>query len=396
MNGLDHYGIVIVGASLAGLRTCEALRGHGYRGRITIIGDEPHPPYDRPPLSKGFLTGSVPRTRLGLSHAGLDADWRLGLRATGVDLASRQLHLDDGTRMEFGGLVVATGSSSSPWPGPLPKQGVHVLRTVDDAARLRRELRPGGRLLVVGGGFIGCETAATARELGMQVTLVHTGRYPLYRFIGGEAGAFVAALHRQADVDLRCSTTVEGFTGEAALTAARLSDGKSVEADVAILALGARPNTDWLAGSGLWIDRGLRCDQHCRALLNDGSPATGVVAAGDVACWPHPWVPRPIRLGHWSNAVEQAGVAARSLLRPDEPGHYRPVPSFWSDQYGVKLRSVGFPHLAEQTRVEANDPAAGRLEISYYRAGRLVGALTAGRAARIVGYRSRLADAIRV
>lgn len=391
----DGPGILVIGASLAGLRACTALRSLGYEGRLTVIGDEPHPPYDRPPLSKEFLTQPAHRVDLPLP-VGLDITWQLGRRATGLDLAARTVEMADGTRVPFDGLVIATGSTARPWPAAVPA-GVHTLRSLDDAHALRKALhRGGGRLLVIGAGFIGSEISATARGAGLPVTLVEPQPQPLRRAVGEAAGGFVATLHRRAGVDLRTSTTVLSLTGDRKLTGARLSDGTDVNAAVAVLALGSLPSTDWLTGSGLCIEGGVLWDRHARALRQDGTPAPAVVAAGDVTRWPHPWAKNPgITLGHWSNAAEQAETAARSLLNPEAPADYRPVPSFWSDQYDVKFRSVGLPALADSVDVRENDPDARRLDIAYYQQGRLIGALTGNRVGRIAAYREQLAAELR-
>ncbi|OLF19297.1 NAD(P)/FAD-dependent oxidoreductase [Actinophytocola xanthii] len=389
--GLQGAGILVVGASLAGLRACVVLRELGYDGRLTVVGDEPHLPYDRPPLSKGFLVNQDEDVRLPLPD-GLDIDWRLGRRARALDLGARTVEVDDGTLLPFAGLVIATGSTARRWPGPTPAVGVHVLRGLDDARALRTALRRGGRLLVLGAGFLGSEVAASAHGAGVPVTVVEPEPQPMRRAVGEAAGAFVAALHRRAGVDLRTSTTAVSLIGDPTFTGARLSDGTEVRAGAAVVAVGAAPSTDWLAGSGLRVAGGVVCDHHARVLLEDGTPAPAVVAAGDVTRWPHPWAPGPgLTLGHWSHATEQADTAARSLLRPQIPAVYRPVPSFWSDQYGVRFRSVGLPALADSAEVRENDPDARRLDVAYYRQGRLVGAFTANRVGRTAAYRARLA-----
>ncbi|MGP3927207.1 NAD(P)/FAD-dependent oxidoreductase [Streptomyces sp. 8N616] len=388
----DGPGILAVGASLAGLRTCMALRKLGYDGRLTVIGDEPHLPYDRPPLSKEFLLGKADRVDLPLPVADFGITWQIGRRATGLDLAARTVEVDDGALFPFEGLVIATGSAARPWPAPMPSAGVHTLRGLDDARALRTALSRGGRLLVIGAGFVGSEVAATARGAGVEVTLVEPAPQPLRRAVGEAAGEFVAALHRRAGVDLRTSTRVLSLMGDRELRGARLSDGTDVTATAAVVALGSVPSTDWLTESVLCIKDGVLCDRHARVLLRNGTPAPGVVAAGDVTRWPHPWADAPgISLGHWSHATEQAETAAQSLLFPEAPADYRPVPSFWSDQYDVKFRSVGLPALADSVDVRENDPDARRLDVAYYRQGRLIGALTGNRVGRIAAYRAQLA-----
>ncbi|WP_260844942.1 NAD(P)/FAD-dependent oxidoreductase [Streptomyces sp. SLBN-31] len=386
-------GIIVVGASLAGLRASEALRAQGYRGQLTLVGDEPYAPYDRPPLSKALLAGtSAPEALSFPLDPDLGITLRLGVPAVRLDLDARTIELADSTRLPFAGLVIATGAAARPWPDRSPR-GVHTLRGRDDALALRSELGTEARLLVVVGGFIGSEVAATARELGAHVTLVEAESQPLRRAMGEEAGRFLAEIHRAAGVDLKTGTSVSSFAGLDQLTGATLSDGTDLDATVAVVALGAVPNTDWLADSGLLLDRGVVCDTYCRALLSDGSPAPAVVAAGDVARWPHPWAgDSAVSLGHWSNAIEQAEAAAATLLAKEgELSPYLPVPSFWSDQYGVRFRSVGIPALGDEAEVVESDSIARRLEVVYYRQGNMVGVLTANRISRIAGHQRRLA-----
>ncbi|MCT2593146.1 NAD(P)/FAD-dependent oxidoreductase [Streptomyces sp. N2-109] len=392
-------GIIVVGASLAGVRAARALRERGYGGRLTLVGDERHPPYDRPPLSKEFLTGPADAERFGLPLDGLEADWVLGRAAERLDPRRLVVALDDGTEMPCEGLVIATGSRARPWVADAPRRGVHTLRGLDDARALGAALAGGGPLLIAGAGFVGTEIAAAARAADVPVTLVDKAARPWIGRFGAEAAAFVERLHRDAGVDLRCGTRVEALTGDGdgddRVTGAELSDGTSVAAGTVVVALGAVPSTGWLAGSGLALDQGVRVDAYCRALRTDGTHVPGIVAAGDVARWPHPWVPgRGLTLGHWSNAVEQAEVAARTLLFPQEPTAYRPVPSFWSDQYGVKFRSVGLPELADTVEVREQSTERRRLDLAYYRDGALVGALTANRAARTASYQAQLAAAL--
>lgn len=396
MSRTDPRRLLIVGASLAGLRTAEALRAQGFTGALTVVGDEPHRPYDRPPLSKQVLTseGPPPGTELPL-HGGLKARWLLGRPAVGLEPGPRTVTLSDGVRLPYDGLLIATGSAARGWPRdrPAPPRGVFTLRGRDDALGLRAELVPGRRLVVVGAGFLGGEIAAAARARGLDVTLVEAGSQPLERAIGAEGGAYLAALHREAGIDLRTGTTVTEFRSSAGgrIAGVRLSDGTELPADSAVLALGSVPATGWLAGSGLAIEGGVRCDPQLRALRPDGTVMPGVVAAGDVAKVPQPLADgAALALGHWTNAVEQSATAAYTLLNPAAPKPHTGVPSFWSDLHGVKIRSVGLPAAADEARVVEYDLDARRLDIAYHRAGRLVGALTIGRASRLAAYRDAL------
>ena len=366
--------VVVVGASLAGLRAAEALRANGFDGEITVIGAEAHPPYNRPPLSKGVLTGTVTLDSCTLQPASdLEADWVLGRTATALDLERREVRLDgDGSR-PFDGLVIATGSRPRPWPGGTAPRDVMYLRGLDDAVALRDGLsRSPRRLLVVGAGFIGSEVASSAAAIGVPVKLVELGAAPLAALLGPEVGEFFADVHRRHGVDLRTGTTVERFLGEDRLRGARLTDGTTVEADVAVVALGATPNLEWLAGSGLQLDRGVLCDETLRCV-----GTTGVVAAGDIARWPHPlFGDEPVAVGHWSNAVEQGQAAARTLLATGPAEPFAAVPTFWSEVHGHKIRSAGLPQLADEAYVVEGALEDGRFAAVYGRGGTLTGALT--------------------
>ncbi|WP_405387787.1 FAD-dependent oxidoreductase [Streptomyces sp. NBC_01102] len=392
--------IVIVGASLAGVRAAETLRAEGFTGRLTLVGNERLTPYDRPPLSKEFLTAEhdPPATRLPVSD-GLRARWLLGRTAVALDLRARTVAFSDGTRLPYDGLVIATGATARRSAGPpAPSRGVFTLRGHDDATRLRGALAQGRSLLVVGAGFLGGEIAAAGRARGLDVTLVETGAAPLERVVGPEVGAFVAMLHREAGIDLRTDTAVTEFrtAADGGLSGARLTDGTDVTADAAVLALGALPATDWLSDSGLRTDGGVHCDTRLRALALDGTPVPDVVVAGDVARAPQPLADgAALALGHWTNAVDQAVTAARTLLRGAGSPAFDEVPSFWSDLHGVRIRSVGLPVVADTVEIHEIDSSTRRLEASYHRAGRLVGALTIGRAARLAAYHRSLAEASR-
>ena len=381
--------IVIVGASLAGLRAAETLRAEGFDGELTLVGAERHPPYSRPPLSKGLLTAADTPESCALRATGdLDVRWLLGREARRIDRARREVVLGGDERLRFDGLVVATGSRPRPWPaGPVPP-GVVTLRDLDDAVVLRDALTDGPRrVLVVGAGFIGSEVASSCAALGVPVTLLELDEAPLARLLGPQVGAFVAALHRDRGVDLRTGVTVRRFLGERHVSAAELTDGSTVRADVVVLALGALPNVEWLADSGLRVEHGVLCHADLRC-----EGAEHVVAAGDVARWPHPlFDDEPVSVGHWTNALEQGQAAARTLLTGrGEP--FAAVPTFWSDIHGVKLRSAGLPALADEAYVVEGSLEEGRFVAVYGRGGTLVGVLAAGMTRRLAVYRALIEE----
>lgn len=379
---------VVVGASLAGLRAAEALRARGWEGELVMVGAEPHMPYTRPPLSKALLGGALEPAGVELEYEGVDAEWRLGVTATGLDPERRRVALDDGDSLAYEMLVVATGCRPRPWPGEgADLEGLFTLRTVDDSLALRAALRPGARLAVIGAGFIGCEVASTARSLGVEVTLVDVLPRPMHA-LGPLVGEVCARMHAEHGVELRLGAPVAALLGDGAFSGLELADGARVEADLAVVALGAQPNVEWLEGSGLAVRAGLICDEHCIA-----AGASRIAAAGDVATWPHPLASGGlIRVEHWSNASEQAGVAAANLLAAEhERIAYDAVPSFWSDQYDVKLQAVGLPaHPTRYEVVEGHE--GGRFVAAGECDGRLVAAVGWNAQRRMPWYRRQIAE----
>ncbi|MEM7341119.1 MAG: FAD-dependent oxidoreductase [Actinomycetota bacterium] len=340
--------IAIVGASLAGVHAAQTLRRREFDGEIVLVGDEPDTPYDRPPLSKGFLAGSTDEDRLLLRPTAdpdaLDLDRRLGRRAIALahdtTTGASAVSLDDGAVVEADGLVVATGARLRTLPATDGVAGVFGLRTLADARSLRAALDEGpDRVVVVGFGFIGAEVAATVRERGIDVTIVEAADQPLARVLDPDSGAAIAAVHRDHGVDVRLGATVESFdTADGRLAGVQLSDGSRIEASVAVVGIGVIPNTEWLTGTSLTVDNGLVLDESTLA-------APGVVGAGDVARWPNQGVGGAlVRIEQWDNAVEMGGVAADRLLSwaagvDGEP--YAPIPWFWSDQYDRKYQLAG-------------------------------------------------------
>ncbi|MCX5561415.1 NAD(P)/FAD-dependent oxidoreductase [Streptomyces sp. NBC_00038] len=363
----DLRRILVVGASAAGLAAAETLRREGYDGTITLVGDEPHAPYDRPPLSKQILAAQWEPERLGLRTAGdlgaLDLDLRLGATATGLDLAARTVLLADGPPVPYDGLIVATGVR----PRRLPGEGAHVLRTLDDALALRERLGPGLRLVVVGAGFLGAEAAAVARGLGAEVTLLEPAPVPLAHAVGEEVGRVLSGAHLVSGVDLRTGVTVSEVTDDGV----RLGDGELIDADEVLVAVGSLPNTEWLEGSGLTLGDGLVCDEYCEAARN-------VYAAGDVARWYNPLFGTSMRIEHRTNAAEQGMAAARNLLNPEARKPFAPVPYFWSDQYDMKIQAFGYLRGHDEVAVVEGDLDERRFVVAYRTGDRLTGALAVG------------------
>lgn len=372
--------IAVVGASAGGLAAAEALRRAGYQGAITLVGDEPHLPYDRPPLSKQILKGQWDADRLALRpQADLDAldlDLRPGVTATGLDTAAQTVRLADGTHVPYEGLVVATGVRARRLPGTEGVIGVHTLRTLTDALALKARLRAGRRLVIVGAGFVGAEVAAVARGLGVEVTVLEAGPVPLAQAVGEQAGHFLSRLHREHGVHLRTDaavTEVLSVGGEVAGVA--LADGSGLPADDVLIAIGSVPNTEWLAGSGLTLTNGIVCDRYCAA-------APGVYGVGDVASWHNPLFDTVMRVEHRTNAAEQALTVAHNLLNPDTPRPYAPVPYVWSDQYDTKFQSYGYLRDHDEALVLDSDLSQRQLLVAYRRGDRLTGVLAAGSSPR--------------
>jgi NADPH-dependent 2,4-dienoyl-CoA reductase/sulfur reductase-like enzyme len=403
MNGnvfKDNGRIVIVGASLTGLRAAEALRDEGFRGHLTIIGDEPDEPYDRPPLSKQVLKGWVPadHTKLPrLRH--VDAEWRLGVAATALDRANRLVRLADGTEAPGDRLLIATGVRARRWPNAeeAALQGVFTLRTSGDAARLQAALgaRP-RRVLIIGSGFIGSEAASVCRELGLEVTVTERGPAPLCGPLGGVIGTIAAEMQRAAGVDLRTGVSVLALEGDAGgyVRRARLSDGSTLDVDVVLTSLGSIRNVEWLDGAGLaagfW---GVGCDAGCRALDINGVVTNNVFVAGDIARAPHVLYDYQfLAMEHWDNAVLGAQVAAHNMVcdEVDRWAHLL-IPQFWSGQFGVNIKSVGVPSFGDEIMFMQGSVKQRRFAAAYGRRGRIVGAVTFNHAKWIDYYRDQIA-----
>jgi len=382
--------IVVVGAGMAGLHTAEALRAQGYLGGLTIIGEEEHRPYSRPPLSKEVLTGAGLAPSGGepgwlAGHRALElrdqtvveaigADFRLGRRAVGLDTDARRVRVQgpegEEESLSYDALVIATGARARRPATDLA--GVHVLRTLDDAEAVRSEFDSGGSLVVVGGGFVGAEVAASSRAVGMDVTLVEAERTPMTRVVHPAVGEVLTDLHRENGVDVRLGVSVTGYEGGSRVERVRLSDGTTVPATLVVAGIGVDLNTEWLRGSGVELleDGSVACDEY------SATSVPGVYAVGDLANWPHPRFGGRIRLEHWTNAGEQGEIAARNLLAwasGEEPTPFTPVPYFWSDQYKMKIQLLGQGAPADQVSFVHGSPDDRKFVAFLGRDGMLTG-----------------------
>ncbi len=381
--------IAVVGASLAGLRAVEALRRQGYEGRLVLVGAENRLPYDRPPLSKEVLRGDWEPERIVLrkpdSYDALDLDLRLGRRAVALSPADRTVELDDGERLAYDGLVIATGATPRTLPNQPALHGLFTLRTLDDSLAIRRELERGPRVAVIGAGFIGAEVAAVCRQRGLDVSMVEALDVPMSRVLGPEMGDACAALHRDHGVALHCGVAVDAIEGNARVERLRLSDGTTVDADVVVIGIGVYPETRWLESSGLTLDDGVVCDATCAT----GAP--GVVAAGDVARFPNQLFGETMRVEHWTNASDQGMAAAQRLLDGDGNAQpYAPVPFVWSDQYDVNIQYIGHARAEDEVRVVRGTVAERKFIALYGRNGRFRAALGFNMPRDLVAYRRLL------
>lgn len=381
--------VVVVGASLAGLRAVEALRRKGYDGKITWIGAEPHRPYDRPPLSKQVLRGEWAPDRVALparpDYDALDLDLRVGTRAVALDSQQRQVVLDDGTRVIFDGLVIATGATPRRLAGSDGIDGVHVLRTLEDAMAIRAVLEKRPRVAIVGAGFIGLEVAASCRTLGLDVTVVEMAEVPLSVALGATMGDAIASVHRSRGVEFRTGVSVESLLGGNHVEALRLSDGSLLPADLVVVGIGVVPETRWLEGSAVRLDGGVLCDARCATTV------PGVVACGDVARWDNLLFGESMRVEHWTNAVEQANAAVARLLEGEGVSPFAPVPYFWSDQYELKIQFAGRVAGADAFRIVEGSPTTKDLVALYGKAGKLRGVLVVNKPGAMIKYRKAIA-----
>lgn len=364
--------VTIVGAGMAGHSTAKSLRRLGFDGTITIIGAEPHRPYDRPPLSKEYLVGDLGEEHLHLERRGEDlgVDWLLDRRALSLDPDRRTLDLDDGTKITSDAVVIATGARARRLPSDVAGAtigGLHYLRTLDDARLLRSDLLPGRSMVVVGAGFIGSEIASAGRRLGLSVTVLEAAETPLEGPLGRDGGRLVAGLHERHGVDLRTSAVVAMVHGGSRVSAAGLLDGTSVAADLIVVGVGALPEVEWLGSAGLALDPGVRTDRY------GATAVPGVYAVGDASAWWDPVLGTHVRIEHWTEAKDRPAILAARIVGAPLPTEIKP-PYFWSDQYGVRIEFAGRRWGDEEFVIESGSLDDG-LIASYRRDGQAVAVL---------------------
>ena len=375
------------------MRAAETLRGEGFEGNLHLVGDEPHLPYDRPPLSKQILSGDWDIERVALTdpikNDELSIEWHLGKRASNLNVEEKILTLDSGSSLSFDGLVIATGARciSLRMAGDL--EGIYTLRGLDDALAIRSEFEANPqKVVVVGAGFIGAEVAATARQRGLDVTMVEAAEVPFERVLGPEMGNVTADVHRDHGVKVITGVPVESFKGGKRVEKVVLQDGTELDADLVIIGIGVKPNTEWLEESGLPLDNGVLCDETCET-------APGIVAAGDVARWPNQLFNEHMRVEHWDNAVEQGIFAARRLLAGSshkEP--YTPTPWFWTDQFDRKIQLAGRTRSTDEIKIVTGSIEERRFATAYGREGKLVGILGFNRPRHVMQYKQMITDGV--
>jgi NAD(P)H-nitrite reductase large subunit len=364
--------VLVVGASAAGLATAESLRRKGYQGALTVLGAERHLPYDRPPLSKQVLSGAWQPEQTQLRGRdvldALDAEFVLGDPAVALDTATRTVSAASGWTRRADAVVLATGIRPRPFPGAESLRGVHVLRTLEDAVALRDELSAAANAVVVGDGVLGSEIAATARGLGVAVTLVGPQAAPMAGQLGPQVAKRLGRMHSEHGVRLLLGAAVDGLTErQDCVNGVRLDTGEVLAADVVVVAIGSVPVTDWLEDSGLVLDNGVVCDSRCRA------SAEGIYAVGDVARWHHEGLGAMLRLENRTNATEQAGVVAGNILGEDRP--YTPIPYFWTDQFNAKIQVYGTLSADADVEIVEGSESDRRFVALYRKGGRPTGVL---------------------
>lgn len=395
--------VVIVGASMGGLRAAETLRKSGYEGRLVVIGDEPHAPYNRPPLSKEVLAEQVDHAAVAfpLSEVLDDVEWVLGNAVVGTDLDAQTITLADGQVVEYNSLIIATGLRPRrlEMPGQ-PAKGAHAIRTLDDAMALRPELKPGAKVVVYGAGFIGCEAAATATKLGATVTVVGKGPVPMLRPLGQQLAEDIQRRHEAHGVRFVMNTYLTEILGDDSVTGVVLDNGETLECDVLIESIGSLPNTEFLEGNDIDIDSGVHVNSALHALRKDGTPWSNVFAIGDVARFPIPqFDPTTRRVEHWNIPTEMARKVGKQValqLGDDVEAHaaevaknFAPIPSFWSDQFEVSLLAYGLLDQGQEVRLLEGE-VGGDCIYGYFKGDDMVGVCGIGMRSKVMGYRNKV------
>lgn len=394
--------VVIVGASMGGLRAAEALRNNGFAGPITVIGEEIHLPYNRPPLSKEVLAKEVTHEAIAFTLRAQveDVTWHLGDAAKSLDIQARIVTTNSGKQFPYDGLVIATGLRPRVLDLPNGKlSGRHTVRTLDDAIGLRAELVPGAKVVVAGAGFIGCEVAATARGLGCEVTNVAIDKFPMIRPLGEELAAELQRRHESHGVKFRLSHGISDLTGTDKITGVVLDNSEVIEADVLVEAISSHCNVEWLADTNLDISNGVLTDSALRAVTTDGASVEGVYVVGDLARFANPlFDDEPRRIEHWNIPTEtgkRVGLVLSAYLAESDSFSelvatpFMPLPSFWSDQYDMKIQGFGMPGLADRSEILAGE-LAGELVMGYFKGEILIGVVGIGMTSEVMKYRKEL------
>ena len=394
--------VVIVGASMGGLRAAEALRNNGFDGKITVIGEEVHAPYNRPPLSKEVLAKEVTHEAVAFKLRAQveDVVWNLGDPATSVDLEKQVVTTASGKTFEYDGLVIASGLRPRVLDLPNGKvSGRHTVRTLDDAIGLRAELVPGAKVVVAGAGFIGCEVAATARGLGCEVTNVAIDSFPMIRPLGEQLATELQRRHVAHGVCFRLGHGIKDLTGTDSLSGVILDDGELLEATVLVEAISSHCNVEWLANTNLDISNGVLTDSALRAVTTDGDSVEGVYVVGDLARFANPlFDDEPRRIEHWNIPTETGkrvgAVLSAYLSQADNFAElaaqpFTPLPTFWSDQYDMKIQGFGMPGLADRYELLAGE-LSDELVMAYFRDDALIGVVGIGMTAEVMKYRKQL------
>jgi len=381
--------VIIVGASMGGLRAAEALRRFGYAGAITVIGDEPHAPYNRPPLSKEVLAAEVSHAAVAFPQRDSTADvnWLLGTRVESADLAHGTVTDSNGETHAYETLIIATGLRPRRLQVPNSElAGRHAVRTLDDAIALRSDLKPGARVVVLGAGFIGCEVAATARKLGCEVTVVAPGVHPMVRPLGIELAKELQRRHEAMGVAFHMKSAVADLIGTTRVEGVVLDSGETLPCDVLVEAIGSHPNTEWLEDNDLDLSDGVLANNDLRAVKADDETWPNVFVIGDVARFANPLFDNiERRIEHWNIPTDTAKRVAQVFNEVAE-GQFAPIPSFWSDQYEMHILAYGLLALADEVKL-----IAGELEsdcvFGYYRQGKMVGVCGIGMRTTVMSYR---------